>query len=101
MSRQDVMTQTVVAGDDFAGRAIYTVIADQGLLRDAEQLLIFQHDQVFLEDPLRDDPALLDDESGELLVGEFDRYRRSLDQIMDQPAYTLAGCDRRIIYWLW
>ena len=87
---QDVVTQTVVAGDDFAGRAIYTVIADQGLLRDAEQLLIFQHDQVFLEDPLRNAPALLDNESGELLVGEFDRYRRSLDQIMDQPAYTLV-----------
>ena len=87
---QDVVTQTVTPEDEFAGHAIYTVISDQGLLRDARQLLIFQHDQVFLEDPLRNDPALLDDESGELLVGEFDLYRRSLDQIMEQPTYSLA-----------
>lgn len=87
---QDVVTQTVTPEDEFAGHAIYTVISDQGLLRDARQLLIFQHDQVFLEDPLRNDPALLDDESGELLVGGFDLYRRSLDQIMEQPAYSLA-----------
>ena len=87
---QDVVTQAVAAGDGFAGRSIYTVISDQGLLRDAELLLIFQHDQVFLQDPLRHDPALLDEETGELLVGDFDLYRRSLGQIMDQPAYSLA-----------
>ena len=87
---QDVVTQATMAGDGFAGRSIYTVISDQGLLRDAELLLIFQHDQVFLQDPLRNDPALLDEDGGELLVGDFDLYRRSLDQIMDQPAYSLA-----------
>ena len=87
---QDVITQSVAADDAFAGQSVYTVITDLGSIRETDNLLIFKHDQVFLVDPLRNDPALLDDETGQLLVGEFDRYRRSLDQIVDQPAYTLA-----------
>ncbi|MGY8688837.1 MAG: hypothetical protein ACKVHP_14020, partial [Verrucomicrobiales bacterium] len=75
---QDVVTQAVAEGDTFAGQNVYTVISNQGLLHDADHLLIFQHDQVFLTDPNRNDPALLNDEEGELLVGEFGRFLGSI-----------------------
>lgn len=88
---QDSLTQAVAEGDDFAGRQVYTVIADQGLIRLAQELLIFQHDEVFLPDPMRNEPALLDEDDGELLVGDFDRFQRTLDQIMDQPTFSLAS----------
>ena len=87
---QDVVTQAVAEGDTFAGQNVYTVISNQGLLHDADHLLIFQHDQVFLTDPNRNDPALLNDEEGELLVGEFGRFLGSIGQIEDQPMFTLA-----------
>lgn len=86
---QDVMMREVVEGDAFAGQAIYTVISDQGLLRDAGQLMIFQHNQEFLPDPLRNEPAILQEGEGELIVGEFGRFRGSLGQIIDQPMFTL------------
>ena len=87
---QNVVTQAVAEGDMFAGQRIYTVISDQGLLHDAQHLLVFQHDRVFLTDPHRIEPALLNDDEGDLLVGEFGRFIGSVGQIEDQPMFTLA-----------
>ncbi len=87
---QDAITQAVGENDALAGQKIYTVISNQGMLRDAEELLIFEHDLVFLPDPNRIEPALLAEGEGELIVGEFGTYRGSLGQIIDQPMFTLA-----------
>lgn len=87
---QDVVTQTVAEGDAFAGRHVYTVVSEGGVMSEPGQLLIFQHEQVFLPDPSRIEPALLSEGEGELLVGEFGRFRGNLGQIQDQPMFTLA-----------
>ena len=87
---QDVVTQAATEGDEFVGQPIYTVISDSGRIRDAGNLLIFEHDAAFLADGFRNEPALLDEKKGTLLVGEFNLYRRSLDQIVNQPTFTLV-----------
>lgn len=91
---QDAVTQTVVDGDAFANQQVYTVVSNMGRLRDATELLIFEHDQVFLPDPSRNDPALLSEDEGTVLIGEFGRHRGTVGQVVDQPTFTLA---RRLV----
>lgn len=86
---QDAITQAVEEGDSFAGQSVYTVISNQGMLRDADDLLIFEHEQVFLPDPSRIEPALLNIDNGKLIVGEYDRYQATLGPIYNEPMFSL------------
>ncbi len=94
---QDTITQVIDQGDAFIGQNVYTMIADTSLLLNANELLIYRHEQIFLEDPAPLSPALLNIEAdGELIIGAEAEYEGSVGQIQNQTIFLLREIPRPI-----
>ena len=87
---QDVVTNAVTEGDAFAGQSVYTVVANLSVLSLASEFLIYKHDQVFLADPDRLLPALLNEnEAGELILGDLGLFEITVGEIEEAKAFSL------------
>ncbi len=88
---QSTIQDTISSDHSLLGESIYTVITDTPSLETAAEWLVFRHDQVFLEDPLPNQPALLNATTpGELLVGLFGNRTATVGQIIDGSVFGLV-----------